>query len=432
VYPRDPQELIAFDAAHLWRPEAPALGDLAPLIIDSADGCWLVDVHGNRYIDGASSRGAIVHGHRHPWIDLAVRDQLARVAHTSLFGSTHPPAILLAHRLANLAPWGLERVLFAPSGSAAVQMALKMAVQYQRATGATGRTLLAGLQGGEHGDVAGRVGDRTPDPFHAICRGPLSDAIVLPAPRQPGGDEERACTEAALELLERHAVTLAAVVFEPLVQVPSGARMHGPAYLRAVLHRARELGVLLVADESWVGCGRTGTLFAMEQVGVAPDLLCLGRGLAAGVLPLGATLTTAEVQAAFADSSPARARLIPDFAHVGHPLACAAALASLDVFDNEQSLERVRRGERHLARLFGEAGGGIGPARHRGMLVGVDLPDGEEVPGARATKVAQVARELGAVVLPARESVVLCPPLGIPDEQLTALVRILIRAIRRE
>jgi adenosylmethionine-8-amino-7-oxononanoate aminotransferase len=293
----NPSALAALDHAHLWHPftQHREWFGAEPLIVARAEGAWLVDVHGRRYLDGVSSLWTNVHGHRHPDLDRALVDQLGRMAHSTLLGLSHPPAIHLAAELARRAPPGLTRVFFSDDGSTAVEVALKMAFQYHHNRGDRRRTRFACLRDAYHGDTLGAVSVGAIDLFHSLYRPLLFDAVVLPAPTTPGGEEEDRCLAEGLALLAAHGDTLAALVHEQLVQGAAGMKVHSAAFLSRLLTEARARGLLLVADEVAVGFGRLGTLFASEQVGVAPDLLCVAKGLSAGYLPLAATLATEAV-----------------------------------------------------------------------------------------------------------------------------------------
>lgn len=295
------EDLVALDRAHLWHPFTQQLewAGIPPLVIASALGSVLTDVNGRHYLDAVSSLWCNVHGHRHPAIDAAVRAQLDRVAHSTLLGLSHPPAILLAAALARAAPGGLDRVFFSDSGSTAVEVALKMAFQHHRQRGAPERVRFATLTGAYHGDTLGAVSVGAIDLFHELFRPLLFPTLALPAPVEPGGPEEAVCLRAALDLLDAEGPTLAALIVEPLVQGAAGMKMHSPAFVRALAERARARGALVIADEVAVGFGRTGTLFAVEQCGFVPDLLCLAKGISGGYLPLAATLATDDVYRSF-------------------------------------------------------------------------------------------------------------------------------------
>jgi adenosylmethionine-8-amino-7-oxononanoate aminotransferase len=433
----NPTALAALDHAHLWHPftQHQEWFGLEPLIVARAEGSWLVDVQGRRYLDGVSSLWTTVHGHRHPDLDRALRAQLDAVAHSTLLGLTHPPAIQLAVELVRRAPPGLRRVFYSDDGSTSVEVALKMAFQYHHNRGSRARTRFACLRDAYHGDTLGSVSVGAIDLFHSLYRPLLFDAVVLPAPTTPGGDEEERCLAEGLALLREHGAHLAALVYEPLVQGAAGMKLHSARFLERLLAEARAQGALLVADEVAVGFGRLGTLFASEQVAVPPDLLCVAKGLAAGYLPLAATLATEEVFSAFLGDPAAHVQLFHGHTFTGNPLACAVALESLALFDRDGVLARVRRLEgvlaEALARLATEPG--VAAIRHRGVMVGIDLrrADGSAFPAADRIghRVAMACRPRGAIVRPLGDTLVLNPPLSLSDDEARQLVAIVRDAI---
>ena len=362
----DPAQL---DRDHLWHPFTQQRGwcEEEPLMIERAEGSQLIDDTGRRYLDGVSSLWCNVHGHRHPGIDAAVRDQLDRVAHSTMLGLSHPGAAELAARLVEIAPPGLSRVFYSDSGSTATEIALKMAFQYQQQRGGqhARRTSFVHLRDAYHGDTIGSVSVGGIDLFHATYRPLLFDAHAA----EPGdaADLER--------VLALHEEEIAAVIVEPLVQGAAGMLTHPPGYLRAVRELCDRFGVLLICDEVATGFGRTGTMFACEQEGVAPDLLCLGKGLTGGYLPLAATLTTERVYEGFLGGPEEGRTFFHGHTYTGNPLACAAALASLDVFERERTLERLQPKIRLLRELLepgrGDARGGRGA---RARVHGRDRP----------------------------------------------------------
>ncbi|MCK6504299.1 adenosylmethionine--8-amino-7-oxononanoate transaminase [Myxococcota bacterium] len=436
----DPTQLEAWDLAHLWHPftqQDEWEADAPPLVIDRAEGVELIDVHGRRYLDGVSSLWTNVHGHRVPRIDAAVRAQLDRVAHSTLLGLAGTPSILLARRLVELAERhlphaGLSRVFYSDSGSTAVEVALKMAFQWQQQRGQTSRTRFAALDQAYHGDTIGSVSVGGIDLFHAIYRPMLFDAVRLPSPERAEPEEEAACLARAEALLAAHGPTLAAVVVEPLVQGAAGMRMHSPAFLRRLLSLARAQGALVVVDEVATGFGRTGSMFAMEQVGPldpcalpggGPDLLCLAKGLTGGYLPLAATMVGEHVFDGFRGPYTDLRTLFHGHTYTGNPLGCAAALGSLEQFDQDRLLDRLPG---RIAAL-GQAMATV-PDRHvaerrqRGLMAGLllrhDRPPRDRV----AHRVCMATRRHGAIVRPLGDLVVLVPPLAMDEPTLARLV----------
>jgi adenosylmethionine-8-amino-7-oxononanoate aminotransferase len=420
-----PESLAQLDHRHLWHPFTQQRGwcEEEPLTIERGEGTDLMDEAGRRYIDGVSSLWCNVHGHRHPLIDQALRDQLDRVAHSTMLGLTHPGAAELAARLVDLAPPGLSRVFYSESGSTAVEIALKMAFQHcqQRGGQHRRRTSFVSLAGGYHGDTLGSVSVGGIDLFHGAY-GPL---LFHSHHVEPGDCDGLA------QLLDFRGEEVAAVIVEPLVQGAAGIRVQPPGFLRRVRELTAAHGVFLIADEVATGFGRTGTMFACEQERVAPDFLCLGKGLTGGYLPLAATMTTEEVYDGFLGAPEEARTFFHGHTFTGNPLGCAAALASLDVFRSEGTMLRLQPKIRLLGELLREVAAmpEVAEVRGRGFMVGIDL--GEHDPALRlGHRVTLEARERGAIIRPLGDTVVLMPPLAISQADLRRLVEIVAASIR--
>jgi adenosylmethionine-8-amino-7-oxononanoate aminotransferase len=405
------------DHLHLWHPFTQQQDWVAeePLMIERARGAELIDAEGRGYLDGVSSLWCNVHGHRHPLIDQAVRDQLDRVSHSSMLGLSHPGAAELAARLVEIAPPGLNRVFYSDSGSTAVEVALKMAFQYWQHRGGqhVRRKSFICLGEAYHGDTIGSVSVGGIDLFHSAF-GPL---LFESHRAKPGEIDDMA------RLIARHEEELAAVIIEPLVQGAAGMLMHPPGYLRAVRELCDRHGVLLICDEVATGFGRTGTMFACEQERVAPDLLCLAKGLTGGYLPLAATLATERIYEAFLGEAQEARTFFHGHTYTGNPLACAAALGSLDVFEMERTLVRLQPKVRLLTDLLSgiSAMPEVAEVRQRGFMVGIDL--GEHDPALRlGHRVVLEARRRGIIIRPLGDVIVLMPPLSISKAQLQRLV----------
>jgi adenosylmethionine-8-amino-7-oxononanoate aminotransferase len=413
------------DRDHLWHPFTQQQGwvEEEPLMIERAEGSQLIDREGRRYIDGVSSLWCNVHGHRHPGIDAAVREQLGRVAHSTMLGLSHPGAAELAARLVELAPDGLSRVFYSESGSTAVEIALKMAFQYQQQRGGqhARRTSFVHLRDAYHGDTIGSVSVGGIDGFHAAYRPLLFQTHAT----EPGdaADLER--------VLACHEEEIAAVIVEPLVQGAAGMLVHPPGYLRAVRELCDRFGLLLICDEVATGFGRTGTMFACQQEAVAPDLLCLAKGLTGGYLPLAATLATERIYEGFLGEPAERRTFFHGHTYTGNPLACAAALASLETFERERTIERLQPKIALLGELLAvvETMPEVAEVRRRGFMVGIDL--GAHDPDLRlGHRVTLEARARGAIVRPLGDVVVLMPPLSISEGELRRLVGVVAEAIQ--
>jgi adenosylmethionine-8-amino-7-oxononanoate aminotransferase len=413
------------DHQHLWHPFTQQRDwvEEEPVMIERAEGTELIDADGKSYLDGVSSLWCNVHGHRHPLIDQAVRDQLERVAHSTMLGLSHPGAAELAARLVELSPPGLDRVFYSDSGSTAVEVALKMAFQYWRHRGgqhARRRTFIC-LEEAYHGDTIGSVSVGGMELFHSAFA-----PLLFEAERAKPGDIED--MERLVSLYEEE---LVAVVVEPLVQGAAGIVTHPPGYLRAVRELCDQHGLLLICDEVATGFGRTGTMFACEQERVSPDLMCVAKGLTGGYMPLAATLATERIYEAFLGAPEEFKTFFHGHTYTGNPLACAAALGCLDVFELERTLVRLQPKIRLLEELLAdvEAMDEVAEVRQRGFMVGIDL--GEHDPALRmGHRVVLEARERGVIVRPLGDTVVLMPPLSISKQDLRRLVEVVADSIR--
>jgi adenosylmethionine-8-amino-7-oxononanoate aminotransferase len=414
-------ELIQADRDHLWHPftqQASWADEALPLVVDHADQTNLYDADGNAYIDGVSSLWCNVHGHRHPAIDQAIRDQLDRVAHSTMLGLTHEPAIELARRLVEIAPPGLTRVFYSDSGSTAVEVALKMAYQWWVQRGEPGRSGFICLENAYHGDTLGAVSVGGIETFHSLYRPLLFDAWQARA-----GDAEH------LErLLDEHGERVGAVILEPLIQGAAGMLTMPSGFLA----RTRELcdahGVLLICDEVATGFGRTGAMFACEHEAVSPDLMCVGKGLTGGYLPLAATLTSERIYEGFLGRPEELRTFFHGHTFTGNPLGCAAGIATLQTFEREQTVQRSLGKIELLTRLLDERVAplpGIAEIRQCGLMVGIELHPGD----ALGNRVTLAARRRGAVIRPLGDVIVLMPAPAMSAGELDRLVAITAAAI---
>jgi adenosylmethionine---8-amino-7-oxononanoate aminotransferase len=435
----NPEELAAWDQTYLWHPFTQMQDWLAqePLIIAGGDGNYLVDVHGNRYLDGVASLWCNVHGHRRPELDAALRAQLDRIAHSTLLGLASIPAIALAKRLVECAPRGLTRVFYSDAGATAVEIALKMALQYWQLRGETRRTQFASLTEAYHGDTLGAVSVGYSETFHHYFRPLLVPCHKLNPPHvyrwqrgMNGDDALRTAVKDAEALLERHGRDLAALIIEPLMQGAAGMWSQPPEYVSALRALTRQYGVLLICDEVATGFGRTGKMFAVEYAAVQPDLLCLGKGISGGYLPLAATLATEEIFAAFLGPYEEFTTFFHGHTYTGNALACAVAVASLEVFEHDRVLERVRQRSQQLHdRLQREVAPlpHVGDIRQWGLMVGIELVRDRRArePYAPADRVgARViteARRHGVILRPLGNVIVLMPPLSITEDEIDLL-----------
>jgi adenosylmethionine---8-amino-7-oxononanoate aminotransferase len=424
VAARVTDRIAELDRRHLWHPftQQRDWETEDQVVIERAEGTDLIDSRGRRYVDGVSSLWCNVHGHRHPLIDAAIAEQLGSVAHSTMLGLTHAPAAELAARLVDVAPPGLSRVFYSDAGATAVEIALKMSFQYWRQRGGrhVRRTSFVCLEGAYHGDTIGAVSVGGIDLFHGAY-GPL----LFPAHRIAPGDAD------TLErVLKRHGGEIAAVIVEPLVQGAAGIRVQPPGFLRAAREVCDRHDAFLICDEVATGFGRTGTMFACEQERVAPDFLCLGKGLTGGYLPLAATLTTERVYEGFLGTPEEARTFFHGHTFTGNPLACAAALASLEAFEREQTLVRLQPKIRLLGELLAAVRRmpEVAEVRGRGFMAGIDL--GEHGPALRmGHRVALEARRRGAIIRSLGDVIVLMPPLAISKAELRRLVEIVAESI---
>lgn len=416
---RSTSELTAADRRVLWHPftqQQSWCEDDLPLVIDRGEGSHLYDTDGNAYIDGVSSLWCNVHGHRRAEIDAAIRAQLEKIAHSTLLGLTHEPAIALAEALLAVAPAGLTRVFYSDSGSTAVEVALKMAYQWWAQRGEPERAEFICLENAYHGDTIGSVSVGGIDTFHGVYEPLLFDTR-----------RTRAGVAADLaELLERHGSAVAAVIVEPLVQGAAGMLMQPRGYLGHVRELCDAHGVLLICDEVATGFGRTGRMFASEHEQVTPDLMCVGKGLTGGYLPLAATLTTERVYEGFLGDPQERRTFFHGHTFTGNPLACAAAIAALEIFERERTLDQLQPKIELLARSLAHRVAvlpGVREVRQCGFMVGIELVSCDPALGL-GHQVTIAARQRGAIIRPLGDVVVLMPPLSISEADLARLVAI--------
>lgn len=437
------------DQRSLWHPftQQSDWADGHPLTIERGEGNYLIDTEGNRYLDAISSMWVNMHGHDHPTIRRRIHEQLDRLAHSTLLGLASPPSIELAEKLVALAPDGLSRVFFSDNGSTAMEIALKMAFQFWQQSPDEAdrrRTRFIALRDAYHGDTLGAVSLGGIEAFHAVFA-PLTFEVLRAQNaycyRCPYGLTHPECDIHCLEslegLLDAHGPEVAAVVAEPLLQAPAGMLTLPEGWLARVRELCDRHGTLLILDEVATGFGRTGRMFACEHEGVAPDLMALAKGLTGGYLPLAATLASERIYAGFLAPVADRRQFFHGHSYTGNALGCAAALGSLEVFEDENVLERVRQSaaylERALARLRELPA--VGDMRQRGLMVGVELVRDRRTreafdPADRVGHlVCSAARKYGVILRPLGDVIVLMPPLSITAPELDTLVEVLERCI---
>jgi adenosylmethionine-8-amino-7-oxononanoate aminotransferase len=424
-----PHLLADADKTHVWHPFTQMRDWCAPghdpLVLVEGRGSTLIDAQGREFLDGNSSIWTNIHGHSHPHIVRALQAQAAKLAHSSFLGFTNEPAVRLAERLVGLFPENtLTRVFYSDDGSTAVEVALKMAVQYNQLAGRPARCRFAAFDHAYHGDTAGAASLGGIAAFHERFA-PLSFPVIRIADI---GSLDRLSTA--------DKASLAGVVIEPLIQGAGGMRTWPQGLLRELRSWCDRHGVFLVLDEVMTGFGRTGKMFACEHEGVVPDFIALAKGLTGGTMPLAATLTTEEVFSAFLGDYAEMKTLFYGHSYCGNPLGCAAALASLEVFDMERTLERLPSKISHLAGLLSALATepGVGQIRQCGFISGIELVDksGATYPWEDQTgaKVCLAARRHGLLTRPIRDTIVLMPPLCFSREETGRAVDALRAAIR--
>lgn len=444
--PRDPllaERLRAIDTTTLWHPftQMAAYAVEGAPIIASGEGIRLTDIDGRTYLDGVSSLWCNVHGHRHPVLDEAVRAQLDRVAHSTLLGLGSVPSIELAERLAALT--GLPHVFYSDAGATAVEIGLKVAFQYMRRTRGEGRRTFLAFRNSYHGDTLGSVSLGGLEVFHDVFRPLLFPARFAPSPyryRWEGEDCGAECLRAVEQILEEHGETFCGVVLEPRVQGAAGIIVQPDGFVAGVAALARRHGLPFLADEVATGFGRTGRMFACEHEGVVPDILCMGKGLSGGYLPLAATCFAEPIYRDFLGEHAAMRHFLHGHTFTGNALACAAALGSLEVFAKERVIDGLATKAAALAEALGPLADHphVGEIRQCGMMVGIELVEdrGTKRPFAPARRTGHriilAARRRGLLIRPLGDVVVLMPPLASTCGELAEMASLTIEAIREE
>lgn len=440
--------LAEWDRKHLWHPftQMQEWVEQAPVIIERGKGAYLIDTEGRRYLDGTSSIWVNLHGHRHPALDRALKAQLDKIAHSTLLGLSNPPAILLARELVRIAPKGLTRVFYSDNGSTAVEVALKMAVQYwqQCRPEAGPKSSFLHLKLAYHGDTIGAVSVGNIELFHARFKPLLFPTIEAEPPycyRCPLKSTYPSCGMACIEPIEQILKTrhreLAGFVIEPLIQAAAGMIVQPPGYLARIRELCTKYDVLLIADEVATGFGRTGRMFACQHEGVTPDLMAVSKGLTGGYMPLAVTLTTEEIYRAFLGRYDEFKTFFHGHSYTGNPLGCAVAVANLDVFRRERVMKWLSPKIALLRKLLTPLTDfpHVGDVRQQGLMAGIELVRDKDTReayplGARiGHRVATAARDRGLLIRPLGNVIVLLPPLSTTREELTRMVAILRESI---
>lgn len=424
----DNERLKDWDKRHVWHPftQMKEYEGEDNLVIERGEGNYLIDTEGARYLDGVSSLWVNLHGHRKKEIDDAIKGQLDKIAHSTLLGVTNEPAARLAKRLVDIAPAGLNHVFYSDNGSTAVEVAIKIAFEYWQLKGRKAKQKFVSFKDSYHGDTLGAVSVGHIELFHEIYRPLLFPTYQAPSPRDPD------CLDWVENLFKKESQTLAAVIIEPLIQAAGGMIVQPPGFLKKLSALSARHSVLLIADEVATGFGRTGTLFACEQEEVVPDLLCLAKGLTGGYLPLAATLATDEIYNAFLGEYSEFKTFFHGHSYTGNPLGCAAALANLEVFENEKVIEAIQskiEAMTEALRRFREIPQ-VKEVRQKGLMVGIELEGAlEERLGHR---VCLAARKKQILIRPLGNIIVLMPPLSVTQDEILFLTAVVYDAIREQ
>lgn len=437
-------QLRELDKKYLWHPFTPMLDWLEsePLIIERGEGAYLYDTDGNRYLDGVSSLWVNTHGHRAKLIDEYIKEQLGKIAHSTLLGLSNVPAILLAEKLIAITPPGLTRVFYSDSGSTAVEIALKMAFQYQRQkkNPEPKRTKFISLVNAYHGDTIGAVSLGGIELFHALYKPLLFHTIKSPSPycyRCPVALNYPSCEMECLKILERklveHAGEVAGIVIEPIVQGAAGMLVAPDGFLKGVRELCDRFDVVMIADEVATGFGRTGKMFACEHENVSPDIMAIAKGITGGYLPIAATLVNDKIFEAFLTRYEEQKTFYHGHTYTGNPLGCASALANIRIFEEERVIEKLGRKIKRLQEGLNKLRDfkHIGDIRAKGLMVGIELVKDRSskepfhISEKVGVKVCMRARHYGVILRPLGDVVVLMPPLCATEEDIDFLLNAL-------
>lgn len=421
--------IVALDKQRIWHPYTPMqryLQDVEPLVVARAEGARFHDLDGRSFLDGNSSWWTAVLGHRHPRLVAALARQAETLCHVPLAGIVHEPAAQLAEQLCAIAPRGLERVFYSDDGSTAVEVAMKLALQYWAQNGRPARRRFVALDGAFHGETLGATALGGVQVFRRPFASVLLDCIHVPS----AADGYQRAFSALEQIVESQADELAAVVLEPVVQGAAGMRIYDARFVEAARELTRRHDVFLVLDEVFTGYGRTGPFWAAEHAGVCPDLLCAAKGLSGGMLPMGATLLTERVFDGFLGG--AERAFYYGHTYCGNPLGAAVALEVLAIYREEQVLERARPKAERIARAFAALAGlpAVRSVRSLGMIGALELDSADGYLAEAGWRVYQAALERGAYLRPLGNVVYVAPPLNIPDADLDQLLEIVAESVR--
>jgi adenosylmethionine-8-amino-7-oxononanoate aminotransferase len=441
------KQLIDWDKRYIWHPftQMKDYMETNPLVIEKGDGCYLIDIEGNKYIDGVSSLWVLVHGHGKKELVEAIEKQSKILCHSTLLGLANVPSIFLAKKLIEIVPRGLSRIFYSDNGSTSVEIALKMAYQYWQQKGEKKRKRFISFTNAYHGDTIGSVSVGGIDLFHKVYGPLLFKTYKAPSPycyRCPLKLQRETCGLACIEEFEKvvkaHQEEACAVIVEPLVQGAAGMIVQPPGWLNAVWKIAKEHDLLFITDEVATGFGRTGNMFACDEEKISPDFLCVAKGITGGYLPLAATLSTEEVFNGFLGQFDELKTFFHGHTYTGNPLACAVAVENIDLFKKDRVLQKLKHKIVNLSKGLERFKGlsHVGEVRQKGFMVGIELVKSRKtkrpyMPGEKiGQKVIWEARKRGVIMRPLGDVIVLMPPLAIDEPTLEILVDVTYESIK--
>lgn len=439
--------LETLDKKHLWHPftQMREWEKETSIIIERGCGNYLIDVNGRKYLDGVSSLWVNVHGHRKKEIDAAIKAQIGKISHSTLLGLGNVPSIKLAEELVKIAPKGLTKVFYSDNGSTAVEIALKMAFQYWKQQTEARKTKFISFTGAYHGDTFGSMSVGEIDVFVEKYKPLLFPAFKAYYPycyRCPIDKEypscETACARKFEEILEKYHKEIAACIIEPMVQGAAGMIVAPHGFLKKVRHLCSKYNILLIADEVATGFGRTGKMFACEYENIAPDFLCLAKGITGGYLPLAATLTTKKIYKAFLGEYAEMRQFFHGHTYTGNPLGCAAAIANLNIFEKEKTLKRLQPKIKLLSNILADFKNlpQVGDVRQKGFMIGMELVKDKltkkpySIEQRIGYKICMEARKYGLIIRPIGDVILIVPPLSITTAEIKKMMNIVYRCIQ--